>query len=112
AGSFFRLGPDSRPGAGHIRELPGAAGRRGMIGTVDAPPPGAIGGGSGFRLGSAFAPGAVLLHRNPAAASSPGHALSRRSTRPGCDWGWLGVLAGVRFRTGGGAPTPKSRSRE
>src|SRR5690554_5489029 len=23
-----------------------------------------------------------------------------RSTRPGCDWGWLGVLAGLRFAPG------------
>src|SRR5690606_14444853 len=46
----------------------------------------------------------------PIGASWPGRALNRRSTRPGCDWGWLGVLAGVRFRTGGGAPTRNTRS--
>ena len=53
-----------------------------------------------FWLGSAFAPGAVLLHEIPVAACRPGRALNRRSTRPGCDWGWLGVLNGLRFRTG------------
>src|SRR5690554_3260568 len=44
------------------------------------------------------------------AACWPGRALNRRSTRPGCDWGWLGVLAGLRFRTGGGAPTGNTHS--
>src|SRR5690606_40919179 len=29
-----------------------------------------------------------------------GRALNGRSTRPGCDWGWLGVLAGLRFAPG------------
>src|SRR5690554_5232987 len=36
----------------------------------------------------------------PIAACWPGRALNRRSTRPGCDWGWLGVMTGLRFRTG------------
>src|SRR5690606_7262476 len=50
--------------------------------------------------GLRFAPGAVLLQGIPIAACWPGHALNRRSTRPGCDWGWLGVLAGLRFAPG------------
>jgi len=53
-----------------------------------------------FWLGSVFAPGAVLLQEIPIAACQPGRALNRRSTRPGCDWGWLGVLAGLRFAPG------------
>src|SRR5690606_3092220 len=53
--------------------------------------------------GSDWAPlrsGGGAPTQTPMAACEPGHALSRRSTRLGCDWGWLGVLAGVRFRTG------------
>src|SRR5690606_10427004 len=37
---------------------------------------------------------------NTRSGVSAGRALNRRSTRPGCDWGWLGVLAGLRFAPG------------
>src|SRR5690554_5889037 len=46
----------------------------------------------------------------PIAACWPGRALRRSSTCPGCAWGGLGVLTGLRFRTGGGAPTGNTRS--
>src|SRR5690554_1962132 len=46
----------------------------------------------------------------PIAACWPGRALRRSSTCPGCAWGGLGVLAGLRFRTGGGAPTGNTHS--
>src|SRR5690554_7123444 len=41
-----------------------------------------------------------LSHRGGAPTAKPGFSPNRGSTRPGCEWGWLGVLAGHRFRTG------------
>src|SRR5690554_1429641 len=42
---------------------------------------------------------APLSHRGGAPTAKPGFSPNRRSTRPGCEWGGLGVLAGLRFRT-------------
>src|SRR5690606_22988565 len=40
-----------------------------------------------------------LSHRGGAPTNEAATTSHRRSTRPGCEWGWLGVLAGLRFRT-------------
>src|SRR5690606_28278128 len=65
---------------------------------------------------------APLSHRGGAPTNEAAATSHRRSTRPGCEWSGLGVLAGLRFRTGAvllqhnrdsprtvGAPAPAQR---